>query len=125
MEMQTSKTNLKNPVNSVRNLGRKAMENVANGPAKEGKTTKAVEHVTGKLPSIAWLGFAVASMAASAAILGSSRKKEYANFVGLWAPSFLLIGIYNKLVKLEESSTLDHSRISSGQDFGSSKSIGY
>jgi hypothetical protein len=125
MEMQTSKTNLKNSVNSVRNFGKKTIDNVVAGPAKEGKTTKAVEHVTGKLPSIAWLGFAVASMAASAAILGSARKKEYANFVGLWAPSFLLIGIYNKLVKLEESSTLDHSSISSGQHYASSKSVGY
>ncbi len=71
------------------------------GDTTEGQMTARVENQTGKIPSMAWLGLAVGSMAASAVILATSQKKEYANFVGLWAPSFLLIGIYNKLVKLE------------------------
>lgn len=71
------------------------------GDTTEGRVTAMVENQTGKIPSMAWLGLAVGSMAASAVILATSQKKEYANFVGLWAPSFLLVGIYNKLVKLE------------------------
>ena len=30
-------------------------------------------------------------------------KKEKANFVGHWAPKFLILGVYNKLVKLHGS----------------------
>jgi hypothetical protein len=42
-------------------------------------------------------------MVLSAGLAIFSERKEFANFVGLWAPSFLLIGIYNKLVKLQGS----------------------
>jgi hypothetical protein len=70
-------------------------------PGEEGEITSQVENASSTLPSLAWLGLAVGSMAASAVILSSAKKKEYANFVGLWAPCFLLFGIYNKLVKIE------------------------
>lgn len=66
---------------------------------KEGDLTRRVEEQTGKVPSLAFLGLAIGSMALSAALAFSSDRKEYANFVGLWAPTFLLIGIYNKMVK--------------------------
>jgi hypothetical protein len=69
----------------------------------EGDLTKKVEQQTAKIPSLGYLGLAVGSMVASAALAIFSNRKEYANFVGLWAPSFLLIGIYNKLVKIEGS----------------------
>jgi hypothetical protein len=32
-----------------------------------------------------------------------SGKKEAANFVGHWAPTFLILGLYNKMVKLHGS----------------------
>ncbi len=66
--------------------------------AQEGITTSQVEQRTSKVPSMAWLGLAVGSMAASAALLLSGRK-QLANFVGQWAPSILIIGVYNKLAK--------------------------
>lgn len=69
----------------------------------EGRLTTMVESQTAKVPSISWLGLAVGSMAISAGLEIFSKKKEYGNFVGLWAPCFLLMGIYNKLVKLEGS----------------------
>jgi hypothetical protein len=65
----------------------------------EGRLTAAIDKQTARVPSTVFLGLAIGSMAISAGLAFYSRKKEYANFVGLWAPSFLLIGIYNKLVK--------------------------
>ncbi len=69
--------------------------------ATEGEITKRVENVTAKIPSIGYLSLALGSMALSASIAAFTERKALANFVGLWVPSFMLIGIYNKLVKLE------------------------
>ncbi|MDI1477937.1 hypothetical protein [Polyangium sp. y55x31] len=76
----------------------------------EGKTTQLIERQTSRLPSIAYLGLAFGSMVISASLAASARPQrrfgytkrlELANFVGQWAPSLLLIGVYNKIVKLE------------------------
>ena len=77
---------------------------------KEGALTKRVEKQTARVPSIGYLGLAVGSMAISAGLAIFAPRKEFANFVGLWAPSFLLIGIYNKLVKLEGSDAFSKPR---------------
>jgi hypothetical protein len=69
-------------------------------PKEEGKLTTQIEERTGRVPSIAYLALAVGSMAASAACM-LSGKKQIANFIGQWAPSLLVIGVYNKLVKIE------------------------
>jgi hypothetical protein len=67
----------------------------------EGDMTKKIENVTARVPSLGYLGLALGSMALSAGLAVVSRQRTMANFVGLWVPSFLLMGIYNKLVKLE------------------------
>src|SRR5262245_59106809 len=67
----------------------------------EGRVTTAIEERTAKVPSGAYLSLAVGSMIVAAA-LQLSRRRELASFVGLWAPSLLVIGLYNKVVKLEE-----------------------
>lgn len=64
----------------------------------EGRATEAVESKTAKVPSLVYFGLAVGSMAASAALMFTGRK-QLANFVGQWAPSILVIGLYNKLAK--------------------------
>jgi hypothetical protein len=64
----------------------------------EGRTTTMVESQTSKMPSLLFLGFAVASMAASAALVMSGRK-QLGNFVGQWAPTILIMGLYNKVAK--------------------------
>lgn len=74
-------------------------------PPKEGAITKTVEQFTAKLPSMTWLWLAFGSMAASAVFATMKEKKGTANFIGLWAPSLLLIGIYNKLVKMEQNNS--------------------
>lgn len=65
---------------------------------KEGKTAKAIEEQTAKVPSDAFLWASIGAMSA-ALILQLSRQKQMSLFIGQWAAPFLLFGIYNKLVK--------------------------
>jgi hypothetical protein len=67
---------------------------------EEGKLTTKIEERTGKVPSGAYLALAVGSMALSAGFMAAGRQ-HVANFIGQWAPTLLIIGVYNKLVKLE------------------------
>lgn len=64
----------------------------------EGMTAKAIEEQTSKLPSDLFLYGSLAAMGTSLA-LKCLGKKHTALFVGQWASPFLLLGIYNKLVK--------------------------
>ncbi len=64
----------------------------------EDSFTGAIESQTSKIPSTGYLAAAVSSMAASA-VLKIMGKDEWALFVGQWAPAFLIMGVYNKLVK--------------------------
>lgn len=69
---------------------------------QEDNFTGALEAQTSRMPSSGYLGFAIGSMAVSATlkILG---KDDWALFVGQWAAPFLIIGVYNKLVKQQGS----------------------
>jgi hypothetical protein len=67
---------------------------------KEGKVARAIEEQTAKLPSDIFLWAALGSMAVSAALQIMGQKKS-SLFVGQWPAPFLLLGLYNKLVKLE------------------------
>ena len=69
-----------------------------NQQKQEGKVTKRIESQTARVPSLAYMGLAVGSMIASATCMLTGRK-QLANFIGQWAPSLLVIGLYNKLVK--------------------------
>lgn len=66
----------------------------------EGKMTTAIESQTSKIPSGVYLTVALASMAASLT-LKIFRQKNTALFVGQWAAPFLIMGLYNKLVKTQ------------------------
>jgi hypothetical protein len=65
---------------------------------KEGKVASTIEEQTSKIPSDVFLWAALGSMAASAILQFTNYKKE-SLFVGQWPAPFLLLGIYNKLVK--------------------------
>ena len=69
---------------------------------KEGEITKAIEHYTSQVPSGTYLTLAAGSLGLSLTLrlLG---QKHAANFVGQWVPTILLLGLYNKLVKIEGS----------------------
>ena len=66
----------------------------------EGPVARAIEEQTAKLPSDLFLWAAVGSMIVSAGQQATGRKHA-SMFVGQWAPSFLILGLYNKLVKVE------------------------
>jgi hypothetical protein len=89
---------------------------------EEGKTTRAIEKRTSRAPSGVYLALAIGSMVASAAIMISDQLRSggrmmgggmmsggrgtgLANFVGQWAPTLLIMGLYNKVVKLERELT--------------------
>jgi len=67
---------------------------------KEGKLTLAIEEETSKIPSGVFLTAALASMAVSLT-LKCFRMKHSALFVGQWAAPLLIMGLYNKVVKVE------------------------
>lgn len=69
---------------------------------REGNIARSIEQQTARIPSDAWLWAAVGSIGLSLA-LELSGKEKTANFVGHWAPTFLIFGLYNKLVKLQGS----------------------
>jgi hypothetical protein len=72
-------------------------ENKVPGAQEDGFTAM-IESKTAEIPSSAFLGAALGSMAL-AAVLKAGGKDHSALFVGQWAAPFLLMGIYNKLVK--------------------------
>lgn len=71
---------------------------VRRGEVQEDQITAAIEKVTSQVPTSAYLAMALGSMAVSVGLHLSNRKHE-ALFVGQWAAPFLILGIYNKLVK--------------------------
>jgi hypothetical protein len=71
---------------------------VAQGEATEDQITAAIEKCTAQVPSSAYLAAALAAMAVSLSFK-LAKKDHLALFVGQWAPSFLIMGLYNKLVK--------------------------
>ena len=66
----------------------------------EGPVAKAIEEQTAKLPSDLFLWTAGAAIATSLVLQVIGRKPK-SLFVGQWVAPFLLLGLYNKLVKLE------------------------
>jgi hypothetical protein len=75
-----------------------AISPVARQEHTEGRVAKTIEEQTAKLPSDVFLWAAIGSMTASAS-LHLMGHREQSVFVGQWAPTFLILGLYNKLVK--------------------------
>jgi hypothetical protein len=65
----------------------------------EGFVARNIEQQTAKLPSDTFLWLAGASIATSLTLRMMGQRHD-ALFVGQWAPTFLILGLYNKLVKL-------------------------
>ena len=68
----------------------------------EGFLARSIENQTAKLPSDFYLWAAFGSIGGSLALKMSGRDRD-ALFVGQWAPTFLILGLYNKLVKIAGS----------------------
>ncbi len=84
--------------NTLNDLKNKAAR--ANPEHREGPIARSIEEQTSKIPSDVFLWSAFGSMGISLT-LKLMKKDKNALFVGQWAAPFLLLGLYNKLVKLE------------------------
>jgi hypothetical protein len=68
----------------------------------EGPVARAIEQQTAKLPSDLFLWAALGAMGLSCGLQMMGRKHE-ALFIGQWPAPLLLMGLYNKLVKVAGS----------------------
>lgn len=84
-----------------------------NNAATEGPITKQIEKQTAKIPSDVFLWAALGSMATSLTLKIMGRKHD-ALFVGQWAAPFLLLGVYNKMVKVAGHDQFDSSSSEKG-----------
>ena len=78
------------------------MTDVMNAEHAEGRVARAIEEQTAKLPSDTFLWLAGGAIVGSLTLKLMRRDKD-ALFVGQWAPTFLILGLYNKLVKVAGS----------------------
>ena len=74
--------------------------------ATEDEFTKSVEAYTAAIPSSAYLAVAVGAMALSLFCQMTGRGK-WGNFIAQWVPAWLIIGLYNKVVKQERHDRFD------------------
>jgi hypothetical protein len=75
----------------------------------EDQFTKTIEEYTGSIPSSAYLGIAVGAMGLSLLCQVTGQGK-WGNFIAQWVPTWLIIGLYNKMVKLEGHDQQDRGR---------------
>ena len=80
----------------------------SNPQHREGPVAKTIEEQTAKLPSDIFLWAALGSIGASLA-LQLMGKKHTSQFLGQWVAPFLLLGLYNKIVKVEGHDQEDRS----------------
>ncbi|MHB2015884.1 MAG: hypothetical protein ACYCW6_02950 [Candidatus Xenobia bacterium] len=69
---------------------------------REGTVARAIEQQTAKWPSDVFLWTALSSIGLSLMFQMAGQDKK-ALFVGQWAPTLLILGVYNKLVKVQGS----------------------
>lgn len=72
---------------------------VVRGKHEEGTLARLIEQQTAKLPSDFFLWCAFGAMGLSLYFELTDRR-ERGRFVGMWAPSLLTMGVYNKMIKL-------------------------
>ena len=68
----------------------------------EGPVAEAIEQQTAKLPSDLFLWGGLGALATAATVFAIGKKQD-GLLIGQWAAPILILGLYNKLVKLEGS----------------------
>jgi len=68
------------------------------GGETEDQVTSTIENATALIPSSAFLVLALGAIGASVAFQVSGRR-PWGQLIGQWAPTFLILGLYNKVVK--------------------------
>jgi hypothetical protein len=79
------------------------------GEPREDELTKTIEKYTAAIPSSVYLavGVSAAVLALGAQLAGGGK---WGNFIAQWVPTWLIIGLYNKVVKLEGHDKTDRGR---------------
>ena len=79
-------------------------------PAREDEITKTIERYTAAIPSSVYLavGVGAAMLSLGAQITGGGK---WGNFIAQWVPTWLMIGLYNKMVKLEGHDKTDRGTV--------------
>jgi len=72
----------------------------------EDEFTKTIEQYTASIPSSAYLAIAIGAMGFSLFCQLVGRGK-WGNFIAQWVPTWLIIGLYNKVVKQEGHDQFD------------------
>ena len=105
--------NIKGGVQDLKGSIEKGADQMMSGNApaahREGPLTRLIEYQTARLPSDTFLFAAIGSIGLSL-VLEARGRERLANFVGQWVPTFLLFGIYNKIVKVAGSDRLESNR---------------
>lgn len=65
----------------------------------ESTLTAVIEQQTAKIPSDVFLFASLSAMGVSL-VAELTGRREISRFVGMWAPTLLTMGVYNKVVKL-------------------------
>lgn len=68
----------------------------------EGPVARGIEHYTAQMPSD-WFLWAAGASVLGALTLKFLNRKDDAQFVGQWVAPFMLLGVYNKIVKVAGS----------------------
>jgi len=89
----------------------KTLENLPKPDPREDIVTKGIEQYTASVPSTMYLAVAVGAMGLSLALQLAGRGK-WGNFVAQWVPTWLIIGLYNKIVKVQGHDQMDRGKAS-------------
>ena len=84
-------------------------ERMTNPDMTEDSLTKNIERYTAAVPSSAYLAVALAAIGLSLAAQLSGKGK-WGNFIAQWVPTWLILGLYNKVVKTEGHDRQDRGR---------------
>lgn len=95
---------------TVDKISDKVQQAVSPRVSGEGEVSEKIQEQTARIPAAGFFGLAVGSMLVSAGLAFIAQRRDLANFVGLWAPSLLLMGVYNKLVKMERGGGTEYMR---------------
>jgi hypothetical protein len=91
-------SSITDPTQGINEGARMAYPTMERQQHSEGAVARTIEHQTAKLPSDTFLWMAVGAMATSAT-LQIMGQRHVSLFIGQWAPTFLIFGLYNKMVK--------------------------
>ena len=83
-------------------MSKSISEEIETQKHSEGAVAKAIEEQTAKLPSDVYLWAAGGAIAASA-VFQLLRRPKTSLFLGQWVAPFMLLGVYNKIVKVAGS----------------------